>query len=193
MRIGELRRKLLFTVGLLLVFRVLASISVPGADPAALERLFSNNSLLGLLNLFSGGGLSNFSIVAMGMNPYINATIIMQLMTVVSSRLKELSKEGEQGRKKITRYSRWLTVALGALQAYGLTVLFSSSQVGILSNPSPGTIISIILTLTAGTIIIMWLGELITEYGVGNGVSLIIFAGIIGRLPGSIYSYATTG
>jgi preprotein translocase subunit SecY len=193
MRIGELRRKLLFTVGLLLVFRVLASISIPGADKDALANLFNNNSLLGLLNLFSGGGLSNFSIVAMGMNPYINATIIMQLMTVVSSRLKELSKEGEQGRKKITRYSRWLTVALGILQAYGLTVLFSSSQVGILKNPSPGTIISIILTLTAGTIVIMWLGELITEYGVGNGVSLIIFAGIIGRLPGSLYSYATTG
>jgi preprotein translocase subunit SecY len=193
MRIGELRRKLLFTVGLLLVFRVLASISIPGADKNALANLFNNNSLLGLLNLFSGGGLSNFSIVAMGMNPYINATIIMQLMTVVSSRLKELSKEGEQGRKKITRYSRWLTVALGVLQAYGLTVLFSSSQVGILTNPSPGTIISIILTLTAGTIVIMWLGELITEYGVGNGVSLIIFAGIIGRLPGSLYSYATTG
>jgi preprotein translocase subunit SecY len=193
MRIGELRRKLLFTVGLLLVFRVLASISIPGADKNALANLFNNNSLLGLLNLFSGGGLSNFSIVAMGMNPYINATIIMQLMTVVSSRLKELSKEGEQGRKKITRYSRWLTVALRVLQAYGLTVLFSSSQVGILTNPSPGTIISIILTLTAGTIVIMWLGELITEYGVGNGVSLIIFAGIIGRLPGSLYSYATTG
>jgi preprotein translocase subunit SecY len=193
MRIPELRRKLVFTVLLLLVFRVLASISIPGADPNKLQQLFQGNSLLGLLNLFSGGGLSTFSVVAMGVNPYINATIIMQLMTVVSVRLKELSKEGEQGRKKITRYTRWLTVALGALQAYGLTVLFSSSQVQVLNNPSPGTIISIIITLTAGTIVLMWLGELITEYGVGNGVSLVIFAGIIGRLPGSLYSYGSSG
>jgi preprotein translocase subunit SecY len=192
-RIPELRRKLLFTVGLLLVFRVLASISIPGAQPQALQKLFANNSLLGLLNLFSGGGLSTFSIAAMGMNPYINATIIMQLMTVVSLRLKEMAKEGEQGRKRITRYTRWLTVALAALQAYGYTVLFSSASVGVLVNPSAGTVISIIITLTAGSIVLMWLGELITEYGVGNGVSLVIFSGIIGRLPGAVYTYATTG
>src|SRR5215469_11752375 len=192
-RIPELRRKLLFTLALLLVFRVMASISIPGANSAALNDLFNGNTLLSLLNLFSGGGLSRLTIVAMGVNPYINATIIMQLMTVVSVRLKELSKEGEQGRKKITRYTRWLTVALGALQAYGLTVLFSSQNVGVLTNPSPGTIISIIITLTAGTVVLMWLGELISEYGVGNGVSLVIFAGIIGRLPGSLYSYGSTG
>jgi len=190
-RIPELRRKLLFTLMLLLIFRVLASISVPGANPQALQQLFANNSLLGLLNLFSGGGLSTFSVAAMGMNPYINATIIMQLMTVVSLRLKELSKEGEQGRKRITRYTRWLTVALAALQAYGYTVLFTSQ--GVLSSPSAGTVISIILTLTAGSIILMWLGELITEYGVGNGVSLVIFSGIIGRLPGALYTYGSTG
>jgi preprotein translocase subunit SecY len=190
-RIPELRRKLLFTLGLLLAFRILASISVPGANSDALARLFAGNNLLGLLNLFSGGGLSTFSIAAMGMNPYINATIIMQLMTVVSLRLKEMSKEGEQGRKKITRYTRWLTVALAALQAYGYTVLFTSQ--GVLTSPSAGTVISIILTLTAGSIILMWLGELITEYGVGNGVSLVIFAGIIGRLPGAVYSYASVG
>ena len=190
-RIPELRRKLLFTLMLLLIFRVLASISVPGANPQALQQLFANNSLLGLLNLFSGGGLSTFSVAAMGMNPYINATIIMQLMTVVSLRLKELSKEGEQGRKRITRYTRWLTVALAALQAYGYTVLFTSQ--GVLSSPSAGTVLSIIITLTAGSIILMWLGELITEYGVGNGVSLVIFSGIIGRLPGGLYTYGTTG
>jgi preprotein translocase subunit SecY len=196
MRIPELRRKLLFTVGLLMVFRVLASISIPGADKNALSTLFNNNSLLGLLNLFSGGGLSTFSIVAMGVNPYINATIIMQLMTVVSIRLKEMAKEGEQGRKRITRYTRWLTVALGALQAYGLTVLFSSRSLpggAVLPNPNAGTVIEIIITLTAGTVVLMWLGELITEYGVGNGVSLVIFAGIIGRLPGAIYTYGSTG
>ena len=196
MRIPELRKKLLFTVGLLMVFRILASISIPGADKNALSSLFNNNSLLGLLNLFSGGGLSTFSVVAMGVNPYINATIIMQLMTVVSVRLKEMAKEGEQGRKRITRYTRWLTVALGALQAYGLTVLFSSRSLpggAVLPSPSAGTVIQIILVLTAGTIALMWLGELITEYGVGNGVSLVIFAGIIGRLPGSVYTYAQGG
>src|SRR5947209_17763901 len=132
LRLPELRNKILFTGGLLIAFRLFANITIPGANAAALQQLFNSQALLGLLDLFSGGGLSNFSVVAMGVNPYINASIIMQLMTVVSTRLKELSKEGEQGRKKITRYTRWLTVALGALQAYGLTVLFSSSQVGVL-------------------------------------------------------------
>ena len=197
LRIPELRRKLLFTLGLLLAFRILASISIPGANAQALNDLFSGNSLLGLLNLFSGGGLQRFTIVALGLNPYINATIIMQLMTVVSTRLKELSKEGEVGRKKITRYTRWLTVPLAMLQAYGYLALFTNPQVtkhgAILSNPSGATEISIILTLTAGTIIAMWLGELITEYGVGNGVSLIIFVGIIGRLPAAIVGYGGTG
>jgi preprotein translocase subunit SecY len=197
LRIPELRRKLLFTLGLLLAFRVLASISIPGASAVALNDLFSGNSLLGLLNLFSGGGLQRFTIVALGLNPYINATIIMQLMTVVSVRLKELSKEGEIGRKKITRYTRWLTVPLAMLQAYGYLALFTNPQVTkdgpILNNPSGATEISIILTLTAGTIIAMWLGELITEYGVGNGVSLIIFVGIIGRLPAAIVGYGGTG
>ena len=189
LRIPELRRKLLFTLGLLLAFRILASISIPGANIQALNDLFSSNSLLGLLNLFSGGGLSRFTLVALGLNPYINATIIMQLMTVVSVRLKELSKEGDVGRKKITRYTRWLTVPLAMLQAYGYLALFTNGQLtphgAILQNPTAATEISIILTLTAGTIIAMWLGELITEYGVGNGVSLIIFVGIIGQAAGS--------
>ncbi|HKR99472.1 MAG TPA: preprotein translocase subunit SecY [Candidatus Dormibacteraeota bacterium] len=197
LRIPELRKKLLYTIGLLLVFRVLASISIPGANPQALNDLFSSNALLGLLNLFSGGGLSRFTLVAEGLNPYINATIIMQLMTVVSVRLKELSKEGEQGRKKITRYTRWLTVPLAALQGYGFMALFtnpSATQHGaIISNPTTATTISIILVLTASTIVAMWLGELITEYGVGNGVSLIIFTGIIGRLPGTLVSYGQSG
>ena len=196
-RVPELRRKLVFTLGLLVVFRVLASISIPGANPAALNDLFSNNTLLGLLNLFSGGGLSRLTIVAMGLNPYINATIIMQLMTVVSTRLKELSKEGEQGRKRITRYTRWLTVPLAMLQGYGYMALFTNPNVtragAIISNPTPATEITIILVLTAGTIIAMWLGELITEYGVGNGVSLIIFVGIIGRLPGTLVTYGGSG
>jgi preprotein translocase subunit SecY len=196
-RIPELRRKLLFTLGLLAAFRILAAIAIPGTNPKALNDLFSGNTLLGLLNLFSGGGLQRFTLVALGLNPYINATIIMQLMTVVSVRLKELSKEGEIGRKKITRYTRWLTVPLAMLQAFGYLALFTNPSVtrdgAILANPSGATEISIILTLTAGTIIAMWLGELITEYGVGNGVSLIIFVGIIGRLPAAIVGYGGTG
>src|SRR5579863_4478583 len=139
MRIPELRRNLLVTLGLVLAFRVLANISIPGADPAALQQLFSGNSLLGLFNLVGGGGLQRFTIVAEGLNPYINATIIMQLMTVVSVRLKELSKEGEIGRKKITRYTRWLTVPLAMLQAFGYLALFTNPSVtrdgAILANP----------------------------------------------------------
>jgi preprotein translocase subunit SecY len=196
-RIPELRRKLLFTLGLLAAFRILAAIAIPGTNPKALNDLFSGNTLLGLLNLFSGGGLQRFTLVALGLNPYINATIIMQLMTVVSVRLKELSKEGEIGRKKITRYTRWLTVPLAMLQAFGYLALFTNPSVtkdgAILASPTGATEISIILTLTAGTIIAMWLGELITEYGVGNGVSLIIFVGIIGRLPAAIVGYGGTG
>src|SRR5260370_30460147 len=147
LRIPELRRKILFTLGLFLVFRILAHIAVPGADKAALDKLFNTNAFLGLLDLFSGGGLSSFSIIAMGVNPYINASIIMQLMTVVSTRMKELSKEGEFGRRKITRWTRWLTVALGRLQAWGLTLVFSRS--GVLSTLSWLGIVEILITLTA--------------------------------------------
>src|SRR5437660_7161593 len=185
LRIPELRRKILFTLGLFVVFRILANIAVPGANKQQLDLLFHNNAFLGLLGLFSGGGLSRFSIIAMGVNPYINASIIMQLMTVVSTRIKELQREGELGRRKITRWTRWLTVGLGLLQAWGLTLLFSRQ--GVLGS-SIGwfTTLTIMVTLTAGTVVLMWFGELITEYGIGNGVSLIIFAGIIGRGPQGI-------
>jgi preprotein translocase subunit SecY len=201
MRIPELRRKLVITIGLVLAFRVLANVSIPGADPKALQALFSSNSLLGLFNLVGGGGLQRFTIVAEGLNPYINATIIMQLMTVVSVRLKELSKEGEQGRKKITRYTRWLTVPLAALQGWGFLALFTNPNAvtingvpqAIIPNATTTQELGIVLTLVAGTIIAMWLGELITEYGVGNGVSLIIFTGIIARVIPSIGDYGTTG
>src|SRR5947208_522479 len=154
LRIPELRRKILFTLGLFLVFRILAHIAVPGADKAALDKLFNTNAFLGLLDLFSGGGLSTFSIIAMGVNPYINASIIMQLMTVVPTRMKELSKEGEFGRRKITRWTRWLTVGLGLLQAWGLTLVFSRQ--GVLSNLSWLGIIEIMITLTDGTVMLMW-------------------------------------
>jgi preprotein translocase subunit SecY len=193
LRIPELRRKILFTLGLFVVFRVLAHIAVPGTDQAALARLFNKNQFLGLLDLFSGGGLSSFSIIAMGVNPYINASIIMQLMAVVSTRIKELQKEGEYGRRKITRWTRYLTVGLGLLQAWGLTILFRNQ--GVLSNIAFGWfgIVAIMITLTAGTIMLMWFGELITEYGIGNGISLVIFAGIVGRIPTTIYNLLSGG
>src|SRR6266542_7150157 len=183
LRLPELRNKLLFTAMMLIIFRLFANIAVPGANTAALQTLFNSTALLGLLDLFSGGGLSRFSVVAMGMNPYINATIIMQLMTVISVRIKEIQKEGEMGRRRIQRWSRYLTVALGAGQAYGFTVLFQNTSPAILGPLDWFQRLQIILVLTAGTVMLMWFGELITEYGIGNGVSLIIFAGIIGRGP----------
>src|SRR5581483_9260853 len=185
-RLPELRNKILFTGGILIAFRFFANIAVPGASPTALANLFNSQALLGLLDLFSGGGLSRFSVVALGMNPYINATIIMQLMTVISERIKEISKEGEQGRRRITRWSRWLTVALGAGQAYGFTVLFQNTTPAILGPLDWFQRLQIILVLTSGTVMLMWFGELITEHGIGNGISLVIFAGIIGRGPRSI-------
>ena len=192
-RVAELRRKILFTLGAIVAFRLLAHVAVPGADKAALDRLFSSNGLLPLIDLFSGGGLSRFSITAMGVNPYINASIIMQLMTVVSERLSELQKEGEYGRKKITQYTRRLTVVLALVQAFGFISLFSNPQVGVLNHPSPFTIVVVMATLTAGTVLLMWIGELITEYGIGNGISLVIFAGIVGRFAPSTLSFFNTG
>jgi preprotein translocase subunit SecY len=162
-------------------------VTIPGADPAALRHLLDSSAVLGLLDLFSGGGLSTFGIVALGLNPYVNATIVMQLMTVVSERVKELSREGEAGRRRINRWTRYLTVAFGAGQAYGLTVLFQSSNPSIL----PATLdwftrLLIIVVLTAGSVILMWFGELITEQGIGNGVSMLILAGIVARAPQTI-------
>src|SRR5579859_3444879 len=185
-RLPELRNKILFTGGILVIFRLFANIALPQAKASALAVLFNQQALLGLLDLFSGGGLSRFSVVAMGMNPYINATIIMQLMTVISERIKEISKEGEMGRRRIQRWSRYLTVALGAGQAYGFTVLFQNTSPAILPTLDWFQRSEIVIVLTAGTVMLMWFGELITEYGIGNGVSLIIFAGIIGRGPQSI-------
>src|SRR5207302_2279914 len=188
-RLPELRNKILFTGGTLSAFRLFANIAIPGAKQSALSLLFNQQALLGLLDLFSGGGLSTFSVVAMGVNPYINASIIMQLMTVISERVKEISKEGEQGRRRITRWTRYLTVALALGQAYGYTVLFQNANPPILPvNMEWFTRLSIMVTMTAGTIVAMWFGELITEYGIGNGISLVIFAGIIGRAPRTVYS-----
>jgi preprotein translocase subunit SecY len=186
-RLPELRNKLLFTAGLLVIYRVFANVTIPGANPQALQQLFNNQPLLGLLDLFSGGGLSQFSVVGMAVNPYINASIIMQLMTVVSTRIEEISKEGEQGRRRIQRWTRYLTVALALGQTYGVTIAFQNTNPAIISpNLDWFGRVSIMITMTAGTILAMWLGELITEYGIGNGISLIIFTGIIARAPQSL-------
>src|SRR5258708_36478749 len=185
-RLPELRNKILFTGAILLLVRVFANVAVPGASQVALSQLFNSQALLGLFCLFSGGALSRFSVVAMGLNPYINATIIMQLMTVISERIKEISKEGEAGRRRIQRRSRDLTVALRPWQAHGLPVRFQSPRPAILPVLDWFQRLEIVLVLTAGSVLLMWFGELITEYGIGNGISLIIFAGIIGRGPQGI-------
>ncbi|MEK7065401.1 MAG: preprotein translocase subunit SecY, partial [Patescibacteria group bacterium] len=177
----ELRRKILITAALFVVFRIFAHIPIPGVDRARLASLFSENQFLGLLDIFSGGTLVNFSIMALGLNPYINASIILQLLTIVFPKLEELQKEGEYGREKINQYTRFLTVPLAALQSIGMYTLLKNQ--GIVSTTDPLSLISTIVTMTTGTVFVMWLGELITEYGIGNGISLLIFAGIVGRLP----------
>lgn len=177
----ELRRKILITAFLFIVFRLFAHVPIPGVDTRKLALLFSQNQFLGLLDIFSGGTLVNFSILALGLNPYINASIILQLLQIVFPQLEELSKEGEYGREKINQYTRYLTVPLAAVQSIGMFALLKNQ--GIVSAIDPMTLVTIIVTMTAGTLFAMWLGELITEYGIGNGISLLIFAGIVGRLP----------
>ncbi len=185
----ELRRKILLTAFLFVVFRVFAHVPIPGIDRVRLAELFSQNQFLGLLDIFSGGTLVNFSVLALGLNPYINASIILQLLTIVFPKLEELQKEGEYGREKINQYTRFLTVPLAVVQAIGMYLLLRNQ--GIVGTLSPLTLTSIVLTMTAGTLFVMWLGELITEYGVGNGISLLIFAGIVGRLPVIVFQTAS--
>lgn len=180
-KIPELRRRILFTAGIFIVFRLAAHIPVPGVDSTALKQLFAKSQLLGLLDIFSGGTLANFSIMALGLNPYINASIIFQLLTMVIPQLEALSKEGEFGREKINQYTRILTVPLAALQAFGMYALLKNQQ--IIGGLNPLDLIGLVVTMTAGTIFLMWLGELISENGIGNGISMLIFAGIVGRFP----------
>ncbi len=177
-----LRNRIFFVLGALVVFRIAAAIPVPGVDHTALDNFFNNNRFLGLLNVFSGSGLSNLSIVMLGVGPYITGSIIMQLLTMMSPKLKEMyHEEGEAGRKKFTQYSRLLTVPLALLQGYALLILLSRQ--GILGNLNSFQMFSNLIIITAGSLFLMWLGELISEFGVGNGVSLIIFAGIVSRIP----------
>ena len=182
-RAPDIRRKILFTLGILFIFRLLTNVPVPNVNQAQLSQLFESNQLLGLLDLFSGGGLATASIIGMGVNPYINASIIMQLMQGVIPSLGELAREGEYGRNRINQYTRYLTVPMAFAQGYGFSVLLSANNV-IPANPFFSfETISLLLSFTAGTILLMWLGELISERGLGNGISFIIFAGIVGRIP----------
>jgi preprotein translocase subunit SecY len=191
-RIPELKKRILFTLGLLAVYRVGAHIPTPGIDSQALAAFFqqTQGTLLGFFDMFSGGALSRLTIFALGIMPYISASIILELLTVVVPYLEKLKKEGEQGRKKITQYARYGTIVLSAVQGLGISLGLESMQspTGALVVPDPGWPFRLmtVLTLTAGTAFIMWLGEQITERGIGNGISLIIFAGIVARLPSAI-------
>ena len=180
-RSPDIRRKLLITAVILLVFRLAAHIPAAGIDKQSLQALFAGSPLLSLLDVFSGGTLANFSIMALSLGPYINASIIFQLLTFVIPSLEELSKEGEYGQEKINQYTRFLTIPLAALQAFGMYALIRSQ--GIIATLPPLSLVALVITMTAGTVFAVWLGELITEYGISNGISFLIFAGIVARLP----------
>jgi preprotein translocase subunit SecY len=186
-RAPDIRRRIVFVLGILIVYRLLAQVPLPGVDREALRAFFENNQAIGLLDLFAGGGLSSLSIVALALNPYINASIIMTLMNGVIPSLQALSREGEYGRNKINQYTRYLTVPMALLQAFGILSAFSAQGiiVGGFSLASLESWIQMI-TLVAGAVVLMWLGELITEKGIGNGISFIIFAGIVSRAPQAV-------
>ncbi len=185
LRIPSLRKKLIITAIVLIIYRIVAHIPASGIDLAALQNLFQSNQFLNLLDVFSGGTLGNFSIISLGLNPYINASIILQLLTMVFPSLEALSKEGEYGMKKINQYTRYLTVPLCVVQSIGVFTLLKNQ--GIILNINPLSVLALILVMTAGTIFLMWLGEIITEYGIGNGISILIFAGIVARAPVALF------
>ncbi len=181
----SLARRIVFTVVVLGLFRVLATIPIPGIDPIRLEQFLSGNDFFGLLNIFSGGGLSNLSIIMLGVGPYITASIIMQLLTVMFPKLKEMyQEEGEAGRRKFSQYSRLLSVPLALIQGFGFMALLQNQ--GVLGKLVPFDMVTNLIVITAGSLLLMWLGELVSEFGVGNGVSMIIFAGIVAALPGAL-------
>ncbi len=190
-KVKDLRNKLLFIFAMLIIFRLIATIPVPGVDQEQLKNFFGSNQFFGLLNLFSGGGLSSISIVMLGVGPYITASIIMQLLTMIVPRLEQIYKEeGEAGRQKFNQWTRWATVPLAAMQTFGMISLLRSQN--ILGQLTGFQTFSIIVVAVAGTVFLMWLGELITERKVGNGVSLIIFAGIVAGLPSSLSKISAT-
>jgi preprotein translocase subunit SecY len=185
-RIEELRKRLLFTLGMLAVYRLGIFVTTPGVDREAMRAFVKQSSgLLSLFNLFSGGALEQFSIFALGIMPYVSASIILQLLTVVVPKLEQLQKEGEMGRRKITQYTRYGTVLLSAVQGFGIAGVLEAQR-GVVADPGLGFRIMTVLSLAAGTSFIMWMGEQITERGIGNGISLIIFAGIVARIPDAV-------
>ena len=186
----QLRDKILFTLGIIVIFRFFAHLPLPGVDLAQLRSLFANNALLGLLSVFSGGAMENFSVVSLGLNPYINASIIFQLLQFGFPKLKELAKEGEYGRAKINQYTRYLSFPLALFQAYGFYFLLR--QQGIVSQLEPIALAAIVISLAAGSLLLMWLGELLSEKGVGNGISLLIFVGIVASYPLSLVQTLAT-
>jgi len=195
-KIPELKKRIVFTLALLVVYRIGVHVPVPGIDSVALAEIFdrARGTILGIFNMFSGGALERLSVFALGIMPYISASIILQLMTVVIPHLEQLKKEGEAGRKKITQYTRYGTVILSVIQGFGISI--GLERMGAVIDPGWGFRIMSVITLTAGTAFIMWLGEQITERGIGNGISLIIFAGIVARMPtaiGNTFRLVSTG
>lgn len=190
-KIKELRNKILFVLCILVIFRIISNVPVPGVNLESLKDFFKNNQLFGLINVFTGGAMSNFSIAMLGLGPYITATIILQLLTMIFPKLKEMYHEsGPEGRNKFNQYGRILTVPLAALNAYGMIALLSNQQ--IIGALTPFSMAITIIVITAGSVFLMWLGELITEKGIGNGVSILIFAGIIARIPSDIRQVIAT-
>ena len=184
-----LRRRIIFTAGALVAFRLLANIPIPGVDIIRLKSFLSNNQFFGLIDIFSGGGLSTLSIVMLGVGPYITGSIIMQLLTMMVPKFKRMyQEEGELGRKKFAQYSRILTVPLAVLQGFGFLTLLSRQR--IFSTSTGFQMVVNITVIVAGSVLLMWIGELMSEYGIGNGVSLIIFAGIVSRLPQAIAQFS---
>lgn len=185
----ELRRRLIITLVIFAIFRFVTHIPVPGVNLEAIRQVFASNQLLSLLDVFSGGTLANFSILALGLNPYINASIIMRLMTMINPKLEEMSKEGETGQNQINQYTRMLTVPLAIMQSAAMFMLLKNSN--LVTATDPLSLVTLLATMAAGSIFLMWLGENLTEYGLGNGISLLIFAGIVGRLPVTFFQTST--
>src|SRR5580693_8486844 len=187
-RIPDLRKRLMFTLGLLAVYRLGSQVPTPGINVQRWEAIFSSaqGSIFGFFDLFAGGNIRRLSVFALGIMPYITASIILQLLTIVVPTLEKLQKEGELGRRKITQWTRYLTVGLGIAQSFGISLGLASMASGIVPNPGIGFTLMTMLSLTTGTAFIMWLGEQITERGIGNGMSLIIFTGIVVGLPNAI-------
>jgi len=180
----DLRNNILFVLLALAIFRLFAHVPIPGVDVGALRSFFASNQFFGLLNIFSGGGLQNFSVVMLGVGPYITASIIIQLLTMIIPQWEEMSKEGEAGQQKINQYTRWLTVPLCLVQAYSFIVLLrSQSGLGLIQGLQGWQLVTSLVTISAGTMLLMWLGEIISERKIGNGISLLIFAGIVASLP----------